>query len=153
MQLPHPMVEYKLDNEYNIMMFASSSLRDWFEKDYWLLAAKCIWWVVSIIQFTEILINYRHYKLFPSEVIRDCYVTPLPQTASKKMAIPESDIRLFDIGHDSDCEGYLSQATILPRNRPSKLSSTTHSGNLSKNYREAMNLQLQARFGWLTKYQ
>jgi len=101
----------------------------------------------------EVLIFYRRYKSFGSAGIRDCVVIALPHTTSEEISILESDFPLLDINHNLDSEGYSSYAEILPKHRPSKQLSTMCSGRLSKNSRELMNHQLQARFGSLTKYQ
>jgi len=49
------------------------------EEDNW-FAAQCNWWLVSSIQYTELLRYHLEYNTFLSEYMRDCIVTPsLPQ--------------------------------------------------------------------------
>jgi len=83
------MVEHKFNNEYDIILHALSLLLDHFEKDDQLFAAQWIWWLASIIQFTEILTYYRHYKIFPSDFITDLVVALLPTGVPDEDFIPE----------------------------------------------------------------
>jgi len=80
-------------------------LLDQIEKEDRLFAALCIWWLASVIQFTDILTYYRLYKKIPSEVIRDCVVTPLPTQETAEALIPESNIPALDINQYSDILG------------------------------------------------
>lgn len=52
------MVGHKFDKEYDVLLFAVSSLLDQFKNEERLFAAQCIWLLASIIQYTEILIFY-----------------------------------------------------------------------------------------------
>lgn len=73
------MVLHEFDNDNDVILWAFSALLDFFKKQDMLFEVQCIWWLPSIIQFTEILTYYWHYKIFPSEYLRDCQVTPLNQ--------------------------------------------------------------------------
>jgi len=92
------MVNHTFDNDYDVILWAFSALLDRFEKEDESFAAQCIWWLASIIQFTEILTYYRQYKIFPSEYLGDCIVSPLPD--KKVRLIPEDDIP--ELSLDSD---------------------------------------------------
>jgi len=74
-----------------------SLLLDWFKKANQLFAAQCIWWLASIIQFTEVLIYYHQYNIFPSDYIKNLRVTPSPDKPANRLLIPESDILELDI--------------------------------------------------------
>jgi hypothetical protein len=66
---------------------------DRFERTQSLFAAQYIWWLASIIQFTEVLSYYRHYKTFPSE-----YVT----LESQKKSTQDQDMSDHDLNDVSD---------------------------------------------------
>jgi len=63
------MIGHNLNNEYDVIVYTLSVLLDRLETEDQLSAAQCIWWLASIIQFTEILIYYRRYKVFPSDYV------------------------------------------------------------------------------------
>jgi len=71
------MTEHTFNNEHNVILCSVSILLDRFERENQLFAAQCTWWLASIIQFTEVLIYYRHYEIFPSDYIKNLVVTPL----------------------------------------------------------------------------
>ena len=102
MRFPRPMTGYKCENEYNIIIDPSSCLLDHFQMEDTLFAAQWIWWLASIIQYTEVLIYYRVYTTIPSEYIRDCVVKQLPQQATEETIISDIDIPASDIDDDSD---------------------------------------------------
>ena len=102
MRFPRPMTGYKCENEYNIIIDPSSCLLDHFQMEDRLFAAQWIWWLASIIQYTEVLIYYRVYTTFPSEYVRDCVVKQLPQQATEETIISDIDIPALDIDDDSD---------------------------------------------------
>jgi len=77
MRFPRPMPEHKFDNEYDVIIFALSAILDQLEKKDHIFAAQCIWWLTSIIQYTEILLFYRQYNIFLSYYVKNCIVTPL----------------------------------------------------------------------------
>jgi len=58
MQFPRPMPEHKFDNQYNVIIFALSTILDQLERINQSFAAQCVWWLASIIQYTEILLFY-----------------------------------------------------------------------------------------------
>jgi len=115
------------------------------EKDDQLFPVQCIWWLASIIKFTEILTYYRHYKVFLSEYVVNQVVTPLPQNQLDDQLIPESDIPLLDINdtgpiilsHDTCLinKTISLQTKSIQRNpimKPRNLN-TTRSGRVFKN--------------------
>jgi len=59
---PSRLVEDMFDNEYDIVLFVLSSLREEYKKEDRLFAAQCIWWLAGIIQYTELWIFYRHHR-------------------------------------------------------------------------------------------
>jgi len=125
-----------------------------------------IWWLASIIQFTEILSYYGHYKIFPLDYSKDFVVTPLTQPNPDKELSFNSDISLIVISDDSEKPSLQSESEqaitvhwtrskLLPQNRTSGSanSNTTHSGKIFNKYQEPTNQQLLARFGKLSKYE
>jgi hypothetical protein len=58
---------YLFTNDHDIIICIFSRLLDGFEKNDQLFAAQCIWWLAHLIQWTEVLTYYRHYRIFPSE--------------------------------------------------------------------------------------
>jgi len=44
-----------------------------------------------MIRYTEILKFHLQYNTFPSEYVRDCIVTPLPNNSSEDILIPEDN--------------------------------------------------------------
>ena len=86
------MVEHDLNNMYNIILCALSLLLDRFEKENQLFAAQCIWCIASIIHFTEMLINCRHYQVFPSDYVKNLVSTPSPARVKEGSLIPETEI-------------------------------------------------------------
>jgi len=89
------MPEDKFDNEYDVIIFALSTILDQLERQDQLFAAQCIWWLASIIQYMEILLFYRQYQIFPSYYVKNCIVTPLP--AVNKEVQPEEEIPALDL--------------------------------------------------------
>jgi hypothetical protein len=64
----HPrLMVYVFTNDHDIIIFIFSRFIDDFEKNDQLFAAQCIWWLANLIQFTEVLTYFRHYRIFPSE--------------------------------------------------------------------------------------
>ena len=60
------MTKYTFDNEYDVIIFALSIILDQLEWKDHLFATQCIWWLASIIQYSDILLFYRRHKIFPS---------------------------------------------------------------------------------------
>jgi len=121
------MPQYKLNNEYHLVLFTLSIHLDQFEKEDQSFAAQCVWWLASIIQFMEILIYYRHYKLFPSEVVQDCVVTRLPDRSSGRESVSKNDIPEMNLPQEIhldspqiDYTEHLSRKKFLPRNTVGK---------------------------------
>jgi hypothetical protein len=87
-----------------------------------MLAAQCIWWLASIIQFAEIFINYEYYTIFPSEYINNLEVSPLPEHVQEESII--QNCNSCELRLDSDTDNYsgfmareLGEAqSILPGN-------------------------------------
>jgi len=71
---------------------AISLLLDRFEKEDRLFAKQCIWRLASIIQFTDILIYYWHYRIFRSDYGKNLVVMPLRNRLPSEEMIPESNI-------------------------------------------------------------
>jgi len=115
-----------------------------------LSAAQSIWWLASIIQFTEILVYNRQYKIFSSDYIIICKVKPLPSILPGGSLIPESDIPAMDINIDADCQANSSQWKLPPKARNAKQAklNTTCCGKVFKNtrYPQPSIQQLHARF-------
>jgi len=115
------MVKYKFNNEYEVILCALSLILDCLETEDQLFAAQWTWWLASIILFTEILIYYRQYKIFPSDYVQNCIATPLPDQSSKRVVMPDEDIPELDlveeIGIESSGENHiehLSRKKFLP---------------------------------------
>jgi len=107
------MVSHEFDNDHDIVLCALIALLDFFEKEDKLFAAHCIWWLTSIIQFTEILTYYCQYKIFPSEYLSDRLVMPLDKPREPKDLVPVDLIS--ELGFNSH-EIYITQrhTTIHP---------------------------------------
>lgn len=86
------MTEHTFNNEHNVILCSVSILLDRFERENQLFAAQCTWWLASIIQFTEVLIYYRHYEIFPSDYIKNLVVTPLLDWLPSEEMNSESNI-------------------------------------------------------------
>ena len=71
------MTERKFTNNYDIVVCAISTLRRQYQKDDNIFAKQFIWWLASIIQYTEILKFYLQDHTFPSDYVRDCKDTRL----------------------------------------------------------------------------
>jgi len=139
------------------MLCALSLLLDHFKKDDQLFAAQCIWWLASIIQFTEILVYYRHYKIFPSNFIVNWVVTLLRSIVPERSLIPEPDIPVLKLYNNSDSEVHSSWWKLPHKSRNKKQAklNTTHCGNVFQDtkYQEPSIHQLWARFGNQSKKQ
>jgi len=114
------MVEHKFDNEYNVVLFALSSLLDRFEEEDRLFPAQCIWWLASINQFMEIVLFYQLHNVFTSEFIKNCVVTPSPQRPSTAALVSESNIPELDLSIDSDTLIHPSRKKLSNRYRIDK---------------------------------
>jgi len=100
MWFPRPMNELEFQNEWDIILFTLSLLLDRFEKEHQLFAAQCIWWLASVIQFTEIWIYYQHYKIFPSDYFKNPGITLLDQPGEGTDTVPDSDIPELNLDSD-----------------------------------------------------
>jgi len=97
MWFPCPMTKGKFSNDNDIIGYALSLLSQQFqEEDNW-FAAQGIWWLSSIIQYTEILKYHLEYNMFPSKYLKECMVMPLPPQIDNKVSIPVSDIPELDV--------------------------------------------------------
>jgi len=90
MPFSHPITEHRFNNKYYVILWTLSLLLDRFDNEEQLCAVQCIWWLLSITQFTEIVISYRHYTIFPSDYVINGVVTSL--FSSHGDIIPEDDI-------------------------------------------------------------
>jgi len=84
------MHEHKFDNQYKVIIFALSNILDQLERKDQIFAAQCDWWLASIIQYTEILLFYRQFNIFPLYWVTNCIVTPLPGVNTEEYS--EQDI-------------------------------------------------------------
>ena len=109
------MVEHKFNNKYDLILCTGSLLLDCSKREDRLIAGPCIWWLASIILFTEIITFYHYYKIFPSDYVINLKVTPLPSQVSEEMVVPESDIPVWDNNNSSDTEIHLSRENLLPK--------------------------------------
>jgi len=98
MRVPRPMPEHKFDNEYDVIIFALSTILDPLERKDQFFAAQCVCWLASMIQYTDILLFYRRFKIFPSYYVKNCTVSPLPET--NKKVRPEQDISESELAED-----------------------------------------------------
>jgi len=137
------MVQHKFNNEYDTILCALSILQDRFERDVQLFAPPCIWWLASIFQFTEILIYYRHYNLFPPEYVNSLRASPVSNPGIADSIIPQSEISMLDI-NDSDTQVHSGGSDLLPNYRGKKqcLIHTTRSRNIFKNKPNYSNSEL-----------
>jgi len=138
--VPPPTGEHNVFNDYDILLCALSLVLDRFEKEDQSFAAQCIWWLASIIHFTEILIYYRHDKIFPSDYVKDLVVTQPTYQSILEEIVPESDISELDLCEeiciDSLRNSYIEHLlrkkflSEEPRKHPSNI--TTRSGKVFK---------------------
>jgi len=143
MQFPHPMTEQKFNNDYDIIVCALSLSIRRFQKEDIIFATQCIWWLASIIQYTEILKFYLQYQVLPSEYIENCVVTPLAQPSDAvdhNSDIPEIQLDLDMDYHTKTIQQDVAEVqSILPNNRRTCSSRMVKSVNLPTN-------QLQKRY-------
>jgi len=99
-----------------------------------MFAAQCISWLESIIEFTEILNYYRHYKVFALEYVKDLVVSSLLNPAIAGSHNPESEIPVLDI-NNSDTEVHSGPINLLPNYWSKKQLQLhrTRSGKIFKN--------------------
>jgi len=102
------MTERKFHNDYNIIVCAISLLLRQFQKEDNIFAAQCIWWLASIIRYTEISKFYLEYQIFPSDYIRDCVISPLPNQDMKERIFPDSDIPDLDLAEEVFAESLIA---------------------------------------------
>jgi len=139
------MNERKFTNDYDIIVYAFSLLIRRFQREDNIFAAQCIWWLASIIQYTEILRFYFEYQVFPSTYVRDCIVSPLPEKISEESIIPDSDIPELQLDSDTEyrfksvSRDIAEARSILPVNR------TSPSGRIAKPV-NLSNKQLRKRY-------
>jgi len=149
-QVPRPMDEHTFYNEYKVILHAFYSSLDRFKLEDQLFAAQWIWWLASIIQFTEIWIYYRYYKIFPSDCIKNCKITPLNMVTES--FVLDSDIPNIQLDSDMECCSILvtketSEArSILPATRKTRYGKVVKSVNLS-------NKELRKRYAGRNKRQ
>jgi len=140
------MVEHNFNSKYQVILCTLSMLLDRFEQDDRLFAAKCIWWLTSNIQFTEILMYYRNNKVFPSDYVKNLVVTPLLKQGTLS---PESKISILDIGR-SNCQSNPDPSRSLSEQQSDNRSqlNTTCSGKTLKNKNvNYSNSDIRKRFG------
>jgi len=71
------MKKREFNHDYDIITDALFLLIQRFRKEDNTFGAQCIWWLASIIQYTEILKYYFEYQVFASDYVRDSIRTPL----------------------------------------------------------------------------
>lgn len=114
------MVDPEFNHDYDVILCHLSLLLDQFEKGNQLFTALCIWWLASMIRFTEILFDYRYFTIFPSHYIINCEVTPLLRQELSQSIISESDIPILDPNNNSDIAVHPSREKFLPKHREPK---------------------------------
>jgi len=87
-----------------------------------------------MIEFTELLINYCHQKVFPSKHFNDLVVSRLLSTGIARWLIPESETPELDI-NDSDTEVHSGRSNLIPkyRSKEQRQLHTMLSGKIFKN--------------------
>ena len=124
-----------------------------FESENQLFGVQYTWWLVSIIQFTETLSYYCHYKIFPSDYGKNLVVMPLPKNEAPTPLIPESEIPVRSI-ETSGGESSLSQGS-LPLKEWIGIQhelNTTRSGKVFKNKKtNHSNSEPRRQFGQQSK--
>jgi len=162
------MVNHDFDNDYDMLLWAFSTLLDRFEKADKLFAAQCIWWLASIIQLSEILSYYRQYTIFPSEYLRECIVTPLPATSQRNIK-PEDEIAEISITSAEDNNWTISQEgptlllgfeqstkhkkSVLSSTRSDKILKHDRSNEMRQSKRSYSDKALKESLGPITKFQ
>lgn len=136
MGFPHPIHDLTFNNKYNVILLTLSKLLDCFKKQDQLFAAHCVWWLASIIQFTEVLIYYRQYKIFLSDYLNNLVVTPLDQCREIINKVPDSDISdlQLDFNLSPELAVNSSMKKLLPsyRNQKQIVQNSISSGRVSK---------------------
>jgi len=146
------MTTREFTNHYHIIIYALFLLIHGFKKEDNIFAAQCIWWLASIIQYTEVLTYYFDYQIFPSECLRDFTVTLLPQKDDSGTIVPDADTPEIGLILNSDIKNQLSGEELRIDTQISKhnQSNSTWSGWLFTNkpkYREPSILELEQHFG------
>jgi len=80
-----------------------------------IFATQCIWWLASVIQYTERLKYYFEYQLFPSDYLRDCTVTPLINPVVNRSIVSEFIIPDLNRNYLSDIEQEILQQKSLSK--------------------------------------
>jgi len=117
------MIRQPFDNDSDITVYAFSLLIRRFNKEDNIFAARCIWWLASIIQYTEIFKFYLESQIFPSTNVKDCVVTPHPKRVPEETIIPDSDIADLQLGLDTEyrskstSQDIAEERSILPVNQ------------------------------------
>jgi len=104
MQCPCNMTKREFSNDYDIIVYALTLLIRRFQNEDNIFAAQCIWWLASIIQYTDQLRFNFEYQVFPSEYVRDCAVTPFPDQLHKEMIFLEDTISELDLAEKNNAE-------------------------------------------------
>jgi hypothetical protein len=84
------------NNDHDIFIGTLSTLLDEFEKGSQLFAAQWIWWLASIVGYTDVLIYYRQYKIFPSDYLAS------KEKDSQKPAIIDNNYDIPYVSLDND---------------------------------------------------
>jgi len=93
------MPEYKFNNEHDMIIFALSAILDQLERKDQLFAARCVWWLASIIQDTNMLLFYRRYNIFPSYYVKNCIVTPTSE--ANKGVLSDQELPELELAESS----------------------------------------------------
>jgi len=129
------MTERKFTNDNDIFVCAFTLLLRLFQQEDKYFATHCIWWMASIIQYTEILKFHLEYNTYQSAYIKDCIVTPLLSQVDNRTILPESDILALDLDLNSDTEEPIIPEAIrssYPYTKQKQLN-MTRSGRVFKN--------------------
>lgn len=139
---------------YDVILCFWTLLLDCFEKEESLFVVQCIWWLASIVQFTEIRTYYLLYRIFPSDYIKKTMVTPLLRRSVEGSSVRESGIPSWDITTDITEHSpdpavaiYSSREKLLPGFRSNKpVINLNHSRRIFWN-QNLSNMELEARLG------
>ena len=126
------MVCHKFDNNYDMILSAFGALLDHFQSGDMLFTVQCIWWIASIIKFTEILTYYRQYKIFPSEYLQNWIVSPLARNKDGR-SVSDCDIPEIRLDRHIESSGIHPELVLAtgPGNPPAVRVWTAKTGRFS----------------------
>jgi len=144
------------NNKYDVTLCALSLLLDHSKKEDQLFAAQCIWWLASIIQFTEILTYYQLYNIFPSDYLNNAIVTLTLSQSDKGLVVPEIEILILDITTEiaeqnfNQAAVHSSTKKLLPDYRDyhhNNKKRTIHTTQSETTFKNSCHSSLEVRFG------